>query len=308
MDKDVYDVVIVGGGPSGFTAALYSSRAMLKTLLLERGAVGGQAAITDAIDNYPGFPEGIKGPELMERFQKQAERFGMELKLEEVNGISSEGKERIVHAGDKAYRAKAIIITTGSDPNKLGVPQEQELTGRGVSYCATCDGPFFNDSDIMVVGGGNSALDEGLFLTRFAKKVTIVHRRDQLRADKIFQQRAFANPKMDFLWDSVIEEIIGGQAVEGARLKNVKTGETSDKPIEGVFIFIGTTPNTDFIKGTIELDERGYIVTNEKLETSMPGVWAAGDVQDPVYRQVVTSAGQGCAAVLEAEKYLAEQD
>jgi thioredoxin reductase (NADPH) len=308
MNGDIYDLIIVGGGPAGLTAGLYASRGMLKTLLLERGATGGQAAGTDAIENYPGFPDGVNGPELMEMFHKQAERFGMEMKLEGATGISAEGKLRLVQVGEKEYRARALIIAAGSDPNKLHVSGESELVGKGVSYCATCDAPFFRDAEVMVVGGGNSALDEGLFLTRFASKVIVVHRRDQLRADKIYQEKAFANPKMDFIWDTVIEEIVGEDMVRAAKLKNVKTGDVEEQPIEGVFIFIGTTPNTAFLEGTLKLDERGYIVTNERLETSMRGVWAAGDVQDSVYRQVVTSAGQGCAAALEVEKYLSEQD
>ena len=305
MNQNDFDVIILGGGPAGLTAGLYASRAMLKTLMLERGVTGGQAAITDAIENYPGFPDGVNGPELMEKFQKQAQRFGLEMRLEAAAGISSREKERIVHVGDEEYRARAIIIATGSDPNKLGVAREQELTGKGVSYCATCDGPFFRDAEIILVGGGNSALDEGLFLTRFVSKLSVVHRRDELRADKIYQEKAFAHPKMDFIWDTVVDEIVGEDIVQAVKLKNVKSGEIIERPIEGVFIFIGTTPNTQFLEGTVELDERGYIVTNEKLETSMPGVWAAGDVQDSLYRQVVTSAGQGCAAVMEVEKYLA---
>lgn len=305
MDQNDFDVIILGGGPAGLTAGLYASRAMLKTLMLERGVTGGQAAITDAIENYPGFPDGVNGPELMEKFQKQAQRFGLEMRLEAAAGISSRGKERIVQVGDEEYRARAIIIATGSDPNKLGVAREQELTGKGVSYCATCDGPFFRDAEIILVGGGNSALDEGLFLTRFVSKLSVVHRRDELRADKIYQEKAFAHPKMDFIWNSVVDEIVGEDIVQAVKLKNVKSGEIIERPTEGVFIFIGTTPNTQFLEGTIELDERGYIVTNEKLETSMPGVWAAGDVQDSLYRQVVTSAGQGCAAAMEVEKYLA---
>lgn len=308
MERYGYDVIILGGGPAGFTAGLYTTRAMLTTLLLERGPIGGQAGSTDTIDNYPGFPEGIKGPELMERFQKHAERFGLELKLDAASGISVRGKERVVHAGEKEYVARTVIIATGSDPNKLGVRGERELTGRGVSYCATCDGPFFRDAEIVVVGGGNSALDEGLFLTRFVKKLSIVHRRDRLRADRIYQEKAVANPKVGFIWDTVVEEIMGDNLVTGVKLRNLKTDDMREMPIEGVFVFIGTTPNTEFLKGSIKLDERGYVVTNERLETSMPGVWAAGDVQDPVYRQVVTSAGQGCAAALEAQKYLAEQD
>lgn len=308
MERDGYDVIILGGGPAGFTAGLYTTRALLKTLLLERGPIGGQAGSTDTIDNYPGFPDGVKGPELMERFQKQAERFGLELKLDAATSIMARGKERIVHAGEKEYVARAVIIATGSDPNKLGVRGERELTGRGVSYCATCDGPFFRDAEIVVVGGGNSALDEGLFLTRFVKKLSIVHRRDSLRADRIYQEKAIANPKVGFIWDTVVAEIMGESLVTGVKLRNLKTDDMREMPIEGVFVFIGTTPNTEFLKGSIKLDERGYVVTNERLETSMPGVWAAGDVQDPVYRQVVTSAGQGCAAALEVQKYLAEQD
>ena len=308
MNEDIYDLIIIGGGPAGLTAGLYASRGMLKTLLLERAVTGGQAAGTDAIENYPGFPEGVNGMELMEMFHKQAERFGMEMKLEGATRISTEGKLRVVHAGEKQYIARALIIAAGSDPNKLHVSGESELTGKGVSYCATCDGPFFRDDEIMVVGGGNSALDEGLFLTRFASRVSIVHRRDQLRADKIYQDKAFANPKVGFIWDSVVDEIVGQDMVQGVKLKNLKTGDIQEQTTEGVFIFIGTTPNTAFLEGTLQLDERGYIVTNDRLETSMPGVWAAGDVQDAVYRQVVTSSGQGCAAAQEVEKYLAEGD
>jgi len=306
MEEEKLDVIIIGGGPAGLAAGLYTCRAGLKTLLLEKLMPGGQAATTDSIENYPGFPEAISGPELMSRFQQQAERFGLEIEHREATGIAVDGMERIVRTEDGDLRTKVIIVASGSQYRHLGVPGEDRLRGRGVSYCATCDGPFFQDVTIAVVGGGDTAVEEGIYLTRFAKKLYIIHRRDQLRATKLVQERAFANDKITLVWNSVVEEIEGENAVSSLKLRNVKTGEISHLPVEGVFILVGTVPNTDFVKGTLDLDERGYIVTKGHTETNLPGVYAAGDVQDSVFQQVATSAGEGVQAAMLAEKYITE--
>jgi len=305
-DEHVYDVIIIGGGPAGLTAGLYCARARLDVLLVERGVYGGQIATTTEVENYPGFVDGVLGPELGERILKQAERFGLKTQFANVTGITDGGATKRVTMDSGELAARALIIATGSSPNKLGVPGEEELAGKGVSYCATCDGPFFRDKAIAVAGGGNSAVEEAGFLTRFASKVTVIHRRDQLRAGKILQERAFANPKIEFLWDSVVEKVLGEQQVTGLLVRNVKTDQRQELPFDGLFVMIGSRPNTEFLRGLVELDERGYLKANGLRETSVPGIFAAGDVQDYVFRQVITSAGDGAAAAITAEKYLAE--
>lgn len=298
------DLIIIGSGPAGLSAALYAARADMDPLVLTGMTLHGQASITDIIENYPGFPEGIGGAELGQLFQVQAERFGAEIVMDQATSVDlSHPPYRVETYGD-TFQAKALIITTGADHRKLGVPGEKELTGKGVSYCGTCDGWFFKDKQIVVVGGGDSALEEGLFLTRFAKSVTIVHRRDELRAGAILQKRAFANDKISFIWDTVVTEIIGNDAVNAVRLKHVQTGEVRDYETEGVFIFIGHTPNSEMFRGQLDLDNKGYIKVNKYMETSTPGVFAAGEIADPDFRQVITSAGMGAAAAIQATRYL----
>lgn len=301
-----YDLIILGGGPAGLTAGLYAARARLRTLLVEKAIPGGQIATTTLVENFPGFPEGIMGPELSERMHQQAESFGLETVYGEVTGIELvEGFKRVkTPEGD--YLAKALIIATGADPNKLGIPGEDRLTGRGVSYCAVCDGAFFKEQVIAVVGGGDSAIDEGLFLTRFAAKVIVIHRRHELRASKVLQERAFANPKMEFIWDTVVEEIMGDDEVKAIRLRNLKTGDSSVLELSGVFIYVGHRPNTEPFKGLIPLDERGYVIATDKMETGTPGIFVAGDVRVNSARQAITAAGDGATAALTAEKYISE--
>ncbi len=300
-------ILILGSGPAGMTAALYAARDELAPVVLTGMELGGQVSLTESIENYPGFPEGIEARELIERFKAQAERFGARFIMDVATEVNLKTRPFVVKTYGMTYTADALIIATGASPRKLEVPGEKEFTGRGVSYCATCDGWFFKDKEVIVVGGGDSALEEGLFLTRYAKKVTIVHRRDQLRAQPFLQKQAFAHPKIEFIWDTVVTEILGEEAVNGVRLRNVKTGEEREMPIDGVFIFIGHVPNTDLFKGQLELDERGYIKVEGWVKTSVPGVFAAGEVADPRYRQVITSAGMGAAAAIEARHFLAEQ-
>ncbi len=302
-----YDVVIIGGGPAGLTAGLYASRARLKALLLEAMAVGGQMVTTDIIENYPGFSQ-ITGAELTTLMDEQAKGFGLTVETGEVIGLEVAGGQKLVKMAQKEYRAEAIIICTGTEYRKLGIPGEAEFTGRGVSYCATCDGAFFKDSKIMVVGGGDSALTEALFLTKFAKEITIIHRRDALRATKIYQERAFASPKINFLWSTVVEEIRGNQTVESVLVRNVTSGEMKDVPTEGVFMFIGITPKTACLKGVVELDENGYVLVDEEnLQTSVEGIFAAGDARKKLLRQVATAVGDGATAAFAVEKYLEEK-
>jgi len=304
----MYDVVIVGGGPAGLTAGIYASRARLKALLLEGMIVGGQMMTTDIIENYPGFPQ-ISGAELSNIMDEQAKGFGLTRETGEVTGLEVAGGQKfVVKTAERKYRTEAIIICTGTEYRKLDIPGEAEFTGRGVSYCATCDGAFFKDSKIVVVGGGDSALTEALFLTKFAKKITIIHRRDALRATKIYQERAFANSKIDFLWSTVLEEIRGNQTVGSVLVKNVTSGETREVPTEGVFMFIGITPKTAFLKGLVELDESGYILVDEEnLQTSVDGIFAAGDVRKKLLRQVATAVGDGATVAFAVEKYLEER-
>jgi thioredoxin reductase (NADPH) len=303
-EQQLYDVLIVGGGPAGMTAGLYAGRANLKVAMIERGMPGGQAATTHLIENFPGV-ESVDGPTLSLIMHKQASDFGCEMITAEVEKIENiEGKVKKVVTSRGEYLTKTIILTPGAEPKKLFAPGEDELRGRGVSYCATCDGAFFRGKELVVIGGGDSAVEEGIYLTRHASKVTIIHRRDQLRAQKILQDRAFANEKISFIWDTVVEEIAGDNKVEKVLLKNTKTGETSEYPCDGAFIYVGMKPNTDFIADLPILDEGGYIPTNAKMQTKIPGVFAAGDVRDTVLRQVVTATGDGAIAAFYAGHYV----
>ena len=301
------ELIVIGGGPAGLTAALYAARAALNPLVLIGEAVGGQAATTTEIENYPGFPEGVGGVALAQQMQAHAERFGAQVRFNSVTSVHLETYPFEVNTHTQKYTAKAIVIATGSSPRKLGVPGEDTFRGNGVSYCATCDGYFYKDRRVVVVGGGNSAIDESLFLTRLVREIKIVHRREELRADPVLQERAFENPKIQFIWNTVVEEILGDREASGVRVRNVKTGEGSTIETDGVFIYIGHVPNTRLFEGQLELDERGYIVTDRRQRTSMPGVFAAGDVQDPIFRQIVTAAGTGSAAAIEAVRFLDEQ-
>jgi thioredoxin reductase (NADPH) len=307
-NMSVENVIIIGSGPAGFTAGLYTSRAQLNPLLITGNEIGGQVAVTHEIENYPGFPEGIGGGELVERFQKQAERFGTRIEYDYVSEVDFSEHPFIVRTQyGQEYKTKSVIISTGATPRKLQIPGEEELTGRGVSYCGTCDGFFFRDKEVVAIGGGDSALEEGIFLTRFATKVTVVHRRDELRASKILQKRGFENEKMDFIWDSIPLSINVGEsgAVGSVTLKNVKTGEVSEFPTDGVFIFIGHVPNSQIFDGQLDMED-GYIVTNKSMHTNIPGVYAAGEIQDSRFRQVASSVGQGTQAAMETEKFLLE--
>lgn len=303
-EKKVEDVIILGTGPAGWSAALYAARAGLDPLVLTGTEVGGQAALTHIIENYPGFPEGVGGAELADLFQKNAERFGARVEYDSADQVNLRDRPLLVKTYSQEYLTKALIVATGASPNKLNVPGEKELTGRGVSYCATCDGWFFKDKNVFVVGGGDSALEEGIFLTRYAKSVTIIHRRDQLRAGAILQERAEKNAKIKFIWNSIVTQIVGNDAVEAVVVKNVVNEQAEELPVDGIFIFIGHSPNTGMFKDQLELDEKDYIIANWQMRTNIPGVFAAGEVRDPHYRQVVTSAGMGAAAAIEATRYL----
>jgi thioredoxin reductase (NADPH) len=299
------DVVILGSGPAGFTAALYAARANLTPLVLKGLEAGGQLMLTTEVENYPGFPDGIMGPELMDAMEKQAARFEAEIVAQSATRVDLSERPFGVWAGDQGWRAMTVIVSTGASAKWLGVPGEERLRGRGVSACATCDGFFFRDRELLVVGGGDTAMEEATFLTKFASKVTIVHRRDEFRASKIMQERALSNPKIDVRWNTVLEEILGDGAVTGARVRDVTTGEVSDVAADGVFMAIGHTPNTELFRGQLELKDGGYIVVAEPTtRTSVPGVFAAGDVTDVIYRQAVTAAGQGCKAAIDAERFL----
>ena len=298
-------VVIVGSGPAGLTAALYAARANLRPLVLKGIDAGGQLMLTTDVENYPGFPDAVLGPELMERMEKQAARFDAELLHQEATRVDLSSRPLGVWSGDQEWRAQTLIIATGAKAKMLGLDSERKLLGHGVSTCATCDGFFFRGQELIVVGGGDSAVEEALFLTRFATKVSIVHRRDQLRASKILQDRAFANEKIDFVWNSVVEEVLGNGQVSGARIRNVHTGDARDVQASGVFIAIGHTPNTALFQGQVEMNPGGYIVVQEPTtKTSVEGVFAAGDVVDFIYRQAVTAAGMGCQAAIDAERFL----
>ena len=303
-DNKIENVIILGTGPAGLAAALYTARADLDPLLLTGTEIGGQAASTDRIENYPGFPDGVGGSELADLFQKNAERFGTRMEYDSATEVDLTKRPFVVKTYSKEYLARTLIIATGASPNKLNIPGEKEFRGKGVSYCATCDGWFFKDKDVAVVGGGDSAMEESIFLTRYAKSVTVIHRRDELRASAILQKRAKNNSKIKFIWDSVVDEIQGGDGVDNLVVKNVKDGSTSDLKVDGIFIFIGHSPNTEMFANQLELDDKGYIISGKRMRTSIPGVFAAGEVCDPFFRQVITSAGMGAAAAISATRLL----
>ena len=307
---EVRDVIIVGSGPAGYTAALYAARARLSPLLFEGSVTSGGALMnTTDVENYPGFPDGVLGPDLMDSLRKQAERFGAELVTDDVTEVDLSASPKVVKAGSDVFLTRSVIIATGSSYRELGIPGEKRLSGHGVSWCATCDGFFFRDQDIAVVGGGDSALEEATFLTRFARSVTVVHRRDALRASAIMQDRARSNPKIRFAWDSVVTEVVGEDRVAGIKLRNVKTDEESFLEVSGIFVAIGHDPRSELFTGQLEKDEEGYLIVDQpSTRTAIPGVFAAGDVVDHIYRQAVTAAGSGCAAALDAERWLADQD
>jgi thioredoxin reductase (NADPH) len=307
---DLHELVIVGSGPAGLTAAVYAGRANLEPIVVEGIGAGGQLMLTTDVENFPGFPDGILGPELMMKFREQAERFGAEFVTADADAVElAPGGPFVVRVGEREIRAKAMIVTTGASARMLGLPAEQKLLGHGVSTCATCDGFFFREKPIAVVGGGDSAVEEAIFLTKFATTVTIVHRRHELRASKIMQDRAFANPKIEFRWNAEVSDVVGDGSVESVRLRDTVTGEESDLDVQGLFVAIGHDPNTALFRGQLDLDDNGYIVTDaDSTRTSVDGVFAAGDVQDHVFRQAITAAGSGCMAAIEAERWLGERE
>ena len=307
---DVRDVIIIGSGPSGYTAALYAARARLRPLVFEGSVTSGGALMnTTDVENFPGFPDGVLGPDLMDQLRKQAERFGAELVADDVTEVDLKSSPKLVKAGEDAFLARTVIIATGSSYRELGVPGEKRLSGHGVSWCATCDGFFFREQDIAVIGGGDSAMEEATFLTRFARSVTIVHRRDSLRASKIMQDRALSNPKIHFAWDSEVAEVLGEDRVTGLRLRNVKTGAESLLEVTGMFVAVGHDPRSELFTGQLATDNDGYLLVEQpSTRTAIDGVFAAGDVVDRTYRQAVTAAGTGCAAALDAERWLADHE
>jgi len=309
--KDRYKVVIMGSGPAGLTAALYSARADLGPVVFEGLEAGGQLTLTTDVENFPGFPNGVLGPELMDSMKQQAERFGAHCLFGEITKVDFSKRPFVITSSEKEILADTFIISSGASAKMLGLDSERELLGYGVSTCATCDGFFYKDKEIVVVGGGDTAMEEVIFLTKFGSKVTLVHRRDELRASKIMQDRAFANEKIDFVWDTEVEEVLGSKetGVNAVKVKNVKTGEISEISCEGFFVAIGHTPNTSLFKGQLDMDENGYLVTiNGSTQTNIPGVFAAGDVQDHQYRQAITAAGTGCMAAIDAERFLSENE
>jgi thioredoxin reductase (NADPH) len=309
--KKRYKVVIMGSGPAGLTAALYTARANLEPLVFEGFEAGGQLTLTTDVENYPGFENGIMGPDLINTMRNQAERFGAKCLLSNIDSVDLSKRPFRIKSGEIEVQADSFIIASGASARMLGIPSEKDLVGHGVSTCATCDGFFFKDKEIIVVGGGDSAMEEATFLTKFASKVSVIHRRDSLRASKIMQDRAFKNEKVKFIWNSVVEEILGekGKGVTGVKLKNIETEEITEMKIDGVFIAIGHNPNTKIFNGLLETDENGYIITSEGTsETSIPGVFAAGDVQDTRYKQAITAAGSGCMAAIDAEKFLEDSE
>lgn len=304
MANREYDVIIVGGGPAGLTAGLYTARARRNSLLIEKVATGGWIVNAELVENYPGFPQGINGLELADLMSEQAKKYGLEIFLAEVTGLELKGGQKIVTTTEGDFAAKAVIIAGGSDRVKLGVPGEQEFTGKGVAYCAICDAAFFRDLPVAVAGGGNAAINEALHLSKFASRVIMIHRRQELRAIRILQERAFAEPKIEFLWDTVVEAIEGADVVKRLRLRNVLSGEKSTLDISGIFVAIGSKPNTDYLKGVLPLEANGYIATNEKMETGVPGIFAAGDIRSNSIRQLITAAGDGATAAVYAEKFI----
>jgi thioredoxin reductase (NADPH) len=302
------NIIIIGSGPAGLTAALYTARAQLEPLVISGNQLGGQISITSEVENYPGFPQGTTGPELVQLMQQQAERFGARMLIDEVTEVSLKGGPPFsVKTYGDTYTADAVIVTVGASPRRLGVPGEEQFIGRGVSYCATCDGFFFRDKEVLVVGGGDSAIEEGLFLTRFATQVQVVHRRQELRAGETLKRRALANQKLSFLLDTVVEEIRGNGKVEAVRLRNLKSDQVRELATDGVFIFIGHDPNSQLFADQLDMDDQGYLVVDRKMMTNIPGVFAAGEIMDPIYRQIATSVGQGCAAAMMAERWLETQ-
>ncbi|MBI5042385.1 MAG: thioredoxin-disulfide reductase [Nitrospirae bacterium] len=303
--KKEYDIIIIGGGPAGLTAGLYASRARLFTLLIERALIGGQIVTTDKVENYPGFEQGISGPELVKRMELQAKRFGLEIISGRVVSVEDKGSSKAVRFEDgNQYTCKAIIVASGAEPAKLEVEGEDKYRGRGVSYCATCDGAFFRNLKIAVVGGGDSAIEEALFLTKFASEVYVIHRRNELRATKILQERLFANSKVKMVWDSVVEKIEGDDFIRGVLLKNVKTQEKTLLNVDGIFIYVGTRPHAEFLPSNIKLNEKGYIITDDNMATSVPGIFAAGDIRAKLLKQVSTAVGDGATAAFAAERYI----
>jgi len=305
--KREYEVVIIGGGPAGLSAGIYTARARLKSLLVEKGVTGGWIVNAGVVENYPGFADGINGLELADAMQQQAQKFGLETLTAEVTGLELKGEQKVVKTNEGDIVAGAVIVAGGSDRVKLGVPGEEEYTGRGVAYCAVCDGYFYRDVPVAVVGGGNAAINEALELTKFASKVAVIHRRDELRATKILQERAFAESKIEFLWNTVVEAIEGEDTVKRLKLKNVKNGEKSTLEISGIFVTVGFRPNTDYLKNIVNLAENGTIITNEKMETDVPGIFAAGDIRSSSIRQVAGAVGDGAVAAIYAEHYLARK-
>jgi thioredoxin reductase (NADPH) len=301
-----YDIAIVGGGPAGLSAAIYAARGGLKTVIFEKALIGGQIVVTADVENYPGFEENMSGFDIAEKMQKQAEKFDAEIKLEEVKAIGSEGLCKVVETSRGLYKVKSVILATGAHPRKLAVPGEEKFTGRGVSYCATCDGALYRNKIVAVVGGGDSAVEEAIFLTKFAQKVYVIHRRDELRAVKIVQERAFKNEKIEFVWDSVVQAIEGGDFVEKLMLYNKKTEKISEIPVHGVFIYVGIIPNSGLLESRIKFDQQGFIETDNSMHTEIPGVYAAGDVTHKVLRQVVTASSDGATAAFSAEKWIEE--
>jgi len=302
----MYDVIIIGSGSAGYTAAIYSCRAGRKTLLIAGSIPGGQLMLTSDVENFPGFPESIVGPELMEQMRKQAERFGPEIIYDDASNVDFKSRPFKVAVGKTTYEGKTVIISTGANAKWLGIPSETKFRGHGVSSCATCDGYFFKEKDVVVVGGGDTAMEEATFLANITKKVTVVHRRDKLRASQIMQERSLKNPKISFVWDSVVKEVLGDSNVTGVRSKNLKTGKEQLLKTDGVFVAIGYEPNTSIFKGQIDLDAKGYIVTHKETETNVPGVFAAGDVRDFRYRQAITAASDGCKAAMDADRFIGE--
>lgn len=308
MNKE--KALVIGSGPAGLTAAIYLARANVEPMVVVGNQVGGQISITAEVENYPGFPEpDLTGPDLVDRMYRQAERFGSRFEYDEVVEVDfTKGSPFYIKTHGKEFEAEAVIVTAGASPRRLGIPGEEELIGRGVSFCATCDGFFFRGRDVVVVGGGDSALEEGLFLTKFANKVSIIHRRDELRAGATLQRRAFANDKIEFIWDTVVDEVIGNGKVTAITTSNLKTGKTTQMDADGVFIYIGHFPNSKFLEGQLAMDEHGYLITDDKMRTSVSGVFAAGEIQDSYFRQIATSVGQGCAAAIQCEKWLSSRE
>ena len=303
------DVLVIGGGPAGLTAGIYAGRGQLDVVIVERGLPGGQIAQTEEVENYPGFPEPVSGPELAQRMVAQAERFGSKIVMDEIESVERVGDGFLVRGYERDYAAKAVIVATGANPRRLGVPGEDTFYGRGVSTCATCDGFFYRGKHVVVVGGGDAAVEEGLFLTKFADTVTVVHRRDELRANKVAQERAFANPKMRFVWNTVVEEVLGDAGlVVGVRTRDVETDETGTIDTDGVFVYIGHVPNTEYLQGAVALNDHGYVAVRDEIFTDVEGLFAAGDVADEVYRQLSTSVGAGTRAAMAAERWLAERE